>query len=185
MRTDLTRIALTLVLITLALVWPAPAPVAAQGCDAGYTLVLATTPVTVTPTALGTYLYPAYVQVVTGVLYINSTMVAPAGRVLVAATVAIVVQDYNTLPGSVFICAQMPATATPLAATATPLAAIATPSPTATPLPTALPTLLPDQTFTALTNHTQAVAQLGTKPRGIAIVALLFLWAGLWLLTKR
>ena len=61
-----------------------------------------------------------------------------------------------------------------------------TSTPTAIPLPTALPTLLPDQTLASLTTHSQAVAQLGTKPAGIGIIALLFLWLGLfWLLRQQ
>lgn len=61
-----------------------------------------------------------------------------------------------------------------------------TPGPsTAIPLPTALPTLLPDQTLASLTIHSQAVAQLGVKPAGVGIIALLFLWLGLFWLTKQ
>ncbi|MEI7537284.1 MAG: hypothetical protein WCJ76_08725, partial [Comamonadaceae bacterium] len=64
--------------------------------------------------------------------------------------------------------------------------ATSTPGPsTAIPLPTALPTLLPDQTLAALTIHSQAVAQLGVKPAGVGIIALLFLWLGLFWLTKQ
>ena len=197
MRTNLTRIALSLVVIIPALGWSAPAPVAAQSCDAGYTFFRMgeiTTYTEIGPLPTDSHFRWLYGEFVTYEWYVDPLDYASYQYGSMSAAFP---RGSEALPdffsaGStvVFLGASVPTgymwcVAVPATPTATPLAATATPEPTATPLPSPLPTLLPDQTLTALTTHSQAVGQLGTKPAGIAMIALLFLWGGLWLLTKR